>query len=100
VLPLFVIPMLERILLGTTVFAEMLFDRSPFNVPIIREMPSLADDELDGEDLRQLAESGVNILEFIDVGRFLSSGAVWIGVIVCALFCAAAVYVRRYRDES
>ena len=100
VLPLFVIPMLERILLGTTVFAEMLFGRSPFNVPIIREMPSLGDDEIDGEDLRQLAESGVNILEFIDVGRFLSSGAVWIGVIVCALFCAAAVYVRRYRDES
>jgi len=100
VLPLFVVPMLERILLGTTVFAEMLFDRSPFNIPIIREMPAVGEDDFDGESLRQLAESGVNLLEFIDIGRFVTSGSVWTGVIVCGLFCAAAVYVRRYRDES
>lgn len=99
-LPLVVLPMLEKILLGTSVFAEMLFDRLPFNLPLIRDMPSLEDGDVDEEDLMELAESGVNILEFVDLGRFFGSPSVWIGLAVCALFCAAAVYVRRYRDDS
>lgn len=99
-LPLVVLPMLEKILLGTNVFAEMLFDRLPFNLPLIRDMPSLENGEVDEEDLMELAESGVNVLEFVDLGRFFGSASVWIGVLVCALFCAAAVYVRRYRDDS
>jgi len=34
------------------------------------------------------------------VVRFLTSPTMWGGVIVCALFVTAAIYVRRYRDES
>ncbi len=100
VLPLIVIPMLERILFGTSVFAEMLYDRNPFNMPILKDMPALENADFEGDDLLALAESGVNVLQFIDIGRFLTSGSVWIGVIVSGLFCSAAVYVRRYRDES
>lgn len=100
VLPLIVIPMLERILIGSSVFAEMLLNRNPFNIPILKELPSIEDGEVDPDDLLGLAESGVDVLEYIDIGRFVTSGSVWIGIIVCTLFCAAAVYVRRYRDES
>ena len=36
----------------------------------------------------------------IDIGKFLTSPAMWAGVVVCGLFVTAAIYVRRYRDES
>jgi len=36
----------------------------------------------------------------VDVGRFVGSPSVWLGLVVCVLFCTAAIYVRRYRDES
>jgi ABC-2 type transport system permease protein len=42
----------------------------------------------------------VSLISYIDIGRFLTSPAMWAGVIVCALFMTAAIYVRRYRDES
>ena len=31
---------------------------------------------------------------------FLLSPSVWAGIVVCGLFVTAAIYVRRYRDES
>ena len=99
-LPLVVMPMLERILLGSTLFAETLMARVPFHVPIFADL-SLGSLRVEGEeDLMQLAESGVSLLSLIDVGRFLGSLSVWLGLAVCALFCTAAIYVRRYRDES
>ena len=99
-LPLIVLPMLERILIGTTLFTEMLLARMPFAVPIIRRV---GEDEFAIEsesELLDLAREGISLLSFIDVGRFLGSPSVWIGAVVCGLFCTAAVYVRRYRDES
>ena len=42
----------------------------------------------------------VNLLELVDVGKFLSSPGVWLGLVVCGLFATAAIYVRRYRGES
>jgi ABC-2 type transport system permease protein len=99
-LPLVIIPMLERILLGSTVFAEMLMARAPFRVPVFQ---NLSFDNLQAgteEDIVRLAESGVSLLSLIDIGRFLGSLSVWLGLAVCGLFCTAAIYVRRYRDES
>ena len=32
--------------------------------------------------------------------KFLTSVSLWTGVIVCGIFVTAAIYVRRYRDES
>lgn len=99
-LPLAVVPMLEQILLRSSVFAEMLLARAPFEVPIFRES-GLGDFEVEGEeDLMQLAEAGVSLMSLIDIGRFLGSFSVWIGLAVCGLFCTAAIYVRRFRDES
>ena len=42
----------------------------------------------------------VSLISYIDIGKFLTSPAMWAGVVVCALFLTAAIYVRRYRDES
>lgn len=99
-LPLIVLPMLERIFIGSNVFFETLVSRAPFAVPIVK---SFSEDSLDFESeaqLMELAQSGVSLLSIIDVGRFLSSPGVWLGVVVCGVFSAAAIYVRRYRGES
>jgi hypothetical protein len=42
----------------------------------------------------------VSLLGFIDIGKFLTSPAMWAGLVVCGLFATATIYVRRYRDES
>jgi len=42
----------------------------------------------------------ISLLAYIDVGKFLASPQMWAGVIVCGLLMTAAIYVRRYKDES
>ena len=56
--------------------------------------------DFDDEDFIHLSESDVSMLSMLDVSRFFSSPSVWLGVVVTGLFIAAAIYVRRYRDES
>ena len=52
------------------------------------------------EDHRKVNEEVISLLAHIDIGKFLVSPSVWMGVVVCGLFVTAAIYVRRYRDES
>ena len=99
-LPPVVILMLERILLGSWLFRDMLLERMPVNVPIFAGFDGaelLFDDE---SELMELAERGLSFLSLLDVPGFLASADVWIGIIVCGLFSFGAVYVRRYRDDS
>lgn len=98
-LPLILVPMLESILLRSSVFAGMLLDRVPFKAPIIRDLDQESFN-FEEQDLIELAREGLSLLSIVDVGRFLTSPSVWIGIVVCALFCTAAIYVRRYRDDS
>ena len=42
----------------------------------------------------------LSLLEHLDIGKFVTNYETWIGIIVCGLFTTAAIYVRRYRDES
>lgn len=79
-LPLLVVPMLEYFILQTHYIFDAMKSR-------VTDFPMITDDS-------------VSILANIDVGKFLSSPAMWAGVVVCGLFITAAIYVRRYRDES
>ena len=99
-LPLIVIPMLEKSLLGSWVFGDMLMQRTPFNMPVVKELNIDQAAVIDGDDLMRLVGSTGDVLGMIDIGRFLSSPSMWLGMAVCGLFCAAAIYVRRYRDDS
>jgi len=93
-LPIFILPMLERSLLRTHAFAEAFFVRTA-TMPLFGGInPS---DILDEDEVRL---QGVSLIDLMDVGGFLSSPGLWIGIAVCALFTAAAIYVRRYRDDS
>jgi ABC-2 type transport system permease protein len=95
-LPIFVLPMLERMILGSKFLAKAIFVRSG-QLPLFGDIDprTIFDD-----DRMRLATDAVSILSVIDIGKFLASPSLWTGIIVCGLFAAAAVYVRRYRDES
>ncbi|MFQ5610447.1 MAG: hypothetical protein ACE5F8_09300 [Woeseiaceae bacterium] len=56
--------------------------------------------DFDDGKLTQLTESEVNNMINVDLSGFFASPSVWAGILVCGLFIAAAVYVRRYKDET
>jgi len=95
-LPIVVVPMLERMILGTSYLAKAIFVRSA-TIPLFGD---LNPETLFDEERMALAGENVSLLSIIDIGRFLSSPSLWTGLVVCGLFTTAAIYVRRYRDES
>jgi ABC-2 type transport system permease protein len=95
-MPLVLIPLLEGIFLRSSVFAEAVFGRGGV-MPIFREMDL---EEFFNEEHMRVNEEMISLLGHLDVVKFLTSGSTWAGIIVCALLTTAAIYVRRYRDES
>ncbi len=93
-LPLLVLPMLEKSLLGTTVFFDAFFRRS-VQIPLFREPGMGAAHILQGEGSFSFA-----LLSQLDIASFLASPSLWLGLALCGLLSAAAVYLRRYRDDS
>lgn len=98
ILPIIVLPMLERSIMKTTMLFDALFVRTG-NLPIYRDI------DLEGllsskESLRMAAENGISLVSMLDVGRFVTSPGLWLGLTVCGLFVTAAMYVRRFRDDS
>lgn len=92
-LPLLVLPMLEKSLIGTRLFAEAFFVRS-VQIPLFRGMDTGDFELLQGRGLSFVA------LSHLDLVGFLTSPSLWIGLVVCGLLSAAAIYLRRYRDDS
>jgi ABC-2 type transport system permease protein len=94
-LPLLVLPMLEN-LVHSNLFFNAIFVRS------VR--PPIADFERFGQLEQNIAAGATaepfSLMEQISWADFLSSPSLWAGIVVCGLLTAAAVYVRRYRDES
>jgi ABC-2 type transport system permease protein len=91
-LPMLVLPMLEKTLLGTSVLADVIFKRS-VDLPLFRG--------IDAETF--MLSSGrfsFNILSRLDITGFLTSPGLWAGLIACALFSTGAIWLRRYRDDS
>ncbi len=95
-MPLILIPLLEWIILRTRFFASAVLDRGDA-MPLFRAMDFETFFE---EEHWRAGLDKISLLGHLDVVQFLSSPAMWGGVIVCGLFATAAIYVRRYRDES
>ena len=95
-MPIIVIPLLEWIVFRTRYFAAAVADRGD-NLPLFRELDieSFFENEAWKHSIQDLS-----LLAHLDVGRFLSHPETWIGIIVCGLLTTAAIYVRRFRDES
>ena len=95
-LPIIVLPLLEWIVFRTRFFATAVGERGD-NLPIFRELDIEAffEDEAWMHEIRDLS-----LLEHLDIVKFLTHPETWIGIVVAGLFTTAAIYVRRYRDES
>lgn len=95
-LPMFVVPMLEKLVSSTSLFWDAIFARS-VRPPLFKGIDV---SRIFDEDNFQIAADTASLLAKIDLGRFLSSPSMWLGLVVCGLFTTAAIYIRRYRDES
>lgn len=95
-LPLVIVPTLEYWILRTHLIWDAIQTRFE-QLPMFKGI----DPERLFEDSEFIENSElVSLISYIDVGKFLTSPAMWAGVIVCGLFLTAAIYVRRYRDDS
>jgi len=95
-MPLIVVPLLEWIFLRTRFFASAVLDRGDA-MPLFR---TLDFESFFEEEHWRAGIDSISLLGHLDVVRFMTSPSMWGGIIVCALFVTAAIYVRRYRDES
>ena len=95
-LPLVLVPIVEGIFLRTANFADAVWGRSA-RIPLFSGIDV---DQIFQGDYPVLDDQMVSLLARIDLGKFFSSIDTWIGLVVCGLLTAAAIYVRRYRDES
>ena len=95
-LPMFVVPMLEKMVSSTSLFWDAIFVRS-VRPPLFKGIDV---SRIFDEDNFQIAADTASLLAKIDLARFLSSPSMWLGLVVCGLFTTAAIYIRRYRGES
>ena len=95
-LPLVLITFAEVIFLRTHFFLETVLARQG-------KMPLFGNLDMDGffdEERLLIGDKAVTLLDQMNVAQFVSSPSVWAGLLVCGLLTTAAIYVRRYRDES
>ncbi len=95
-LPLILIPMIEGIFSRTAHFAEAVWGRGA-KIPLFADLDF---DRFFDEGHPRVSEEMVSLLNHIDLVKFFTSVDTWLGIIVCGLLTTAAIYVRRYRDES
>lgn len=98
-MPIVLLPMFEKLFFSSSVMAEAFFVRS-IKFPLFTGVDNMALLMQETEDLTALAEAELSVFGLLDLGHFLTSPQLWLGIVVCGLFSAAAIYVRRYRDES
>lgn len=98
-LPIAILPMLEKSLTGTSLFAEAFFLRSA-KLPLFRGMDTTDFLFFEGEGPHVPEGISFALLSHLDLLRFFGSPGLWLGLLVCGLFTTAAIYVRRYRDDS
>jgi len=97
-LPLAVLPILEYVIFRTTTLWGAILTRIS-----IQKMPLFNIDPerfFDDDSIRHMNLDDLSMLGWLDPGSFLSSANLWLGLVVCGLFATAAIYVRRYRDDS
>ena len=97
-LPIAVLPILEYVIFRSSLLGDAIVNRFS-----MKTMPLFDLDVFrffDDHDFREAAEDNLSLLSLLDPGKFLTSLDLWLGLVVCGLFITAAIYVRRYRDDS
>ncbi len=95
-LPIFILPMLERMLIGSHLFYDAIVVRT-FRPPLANvDISDWFDDDMPFD----VTAESISMLAALDIGRFAASPSLWAGLVVCGLLTTAAIYMRRYRDDS
>ena len=97
-LPIAVLPILEYVVFRTSMLGDAIVNRFS-----MKTMPLFDLDVFrffDDHKFRTAVEEGVSLLKLLDPAKFVVSLDLWLGLVVCGLFVTAAIYVRRYQDDS
>ena len=98
VLPIAILPILEYIVFKSWTLGEAILNRLRLDtMPIFDDVKKVG---FGDDDLQSMLTENVSLVSWLDYGSFASSIEVWSGLIVCGLFASAAIYMRRYRDDS
>ena len=89
--------LIELIVFRSSHFAKLVYGRGDIT-PLFRAGRQW--DEIFHDENLQIDEELIRLLSHLDIGQFLTSPALWAGLIVCGVFTTGAIYIRRYRDES
>ena len=99
VLPIAILPILEYIIFKSWNLGIAIVDRLRFETMPIFDISKFVS-HFNEDDVHSMLEQDISLMSMLDVGKFVTSAEVWAGLVVCGLFVTAAIYVRRYRDES
>lgn len=97
ILPLIILPLLERSILSSHLLFDAIYARS-VHIPIRRNIDFGGLFSSAGFSIEGITD--ISLVAMLDIGKFLTSPGLWLGLVVCALFSTAAIYVRRFRDDS
>ena len=103
ILPPIAVQAVEGLLLGTGHFAGLLRDRLVGVYPLAFATEDHRDQLVWRQEGRHAdvdLEFPEGLLGLVDPGSVLASPGLWGGILIAALLFAAAVWVRRYRDET
>lgn len=98
-LPIVLLPLVEKILFGSAILSDAFFVRS-VKMPLFTGLDNMNLLMQEGENFSKLADANLSLLGLLDLRDFILNPQLWIGIVVCGIFTVAAIYVRRYRDES
>lgn len=103
ILPPVAVNVVEKLVFGTSHFADLLRERLIGVYPLaFTDVPSRDHMvwQYEGHHGNVNVEISRGLLELLDPGKLLASPGLWSGIAVAAIFFAAAVWMRRYRDDS
>lgn len=95
-MPPVVLGLLEWIIFRTNYFLTTVGERSDMT-PLFHSMNLEAFFE---EEQWRDGVANISLLQHIDLVGFITAPGFWSGLLVCGLLTTAAIYVRRYRDDS
>jgi ABC-2 type transport system permease protein len=99
VLPIAILPILEYIIFNSWNLGSAILDRLRLETMPIFDIQSFAS-RIHTDDIHSILAENISLVSLLDIRAFMTSAEVWAGLVVCGLFATAAIYVRRYRDES
>lgn len=96
----FIVMHAEWLLPGRAFLTPLVIDHITGYAYAAFELEEIVGTNDDSAIMDWLQSEALNPLMFADLPGFLSQLALWVGLLLAALFVTAAIFVRRYRDDS